>query len=164
MICPSVEENIILKGTEQSMQASALMFQINRCVNDSLNSTFMEGKKCKSPEEIDEFIKRVQVETWTNYYKIDFTIHPARTARRIEKFQKYNLLHPTYVIGNMYTIRRNDVQTEDGLVQFGQTSWDWSYYDLDHQEYKPMEYYPNKKQPDAVYENIFHLGQTARMH
>ena len=55
----------------------------------------------------------------------------------------------------MFSIRRNHINTEDGWIQLGQTSWDWSFYDLNNEEFKSMEYFPNKQQPDAIFENIF---------
>ena len=44
------------------------MFQINKCNNDTLNKTYMGELKCKPQEEIDQYVERVQVETWSNYY------------------------------------------------------------------------------------------------
>ena len=63
-----------------------MIFQINRCSNAKLKP----GKpRCKSKPEIDAFISRVLVDTWTNYYKIDFTIHgDERTAYRKEKYER----------------------------------------------------------------------------
>jgi hypothetical protein len=59
IVCPSANDQLMLKGTEQSMKASALIFQINKCSNDSLNKTYMGDLKCKLPHEIDDFIKRI---------------------------------------------------------------------------------------------------------
>jgi hypothetical protein len=47
-------------------------------------------------------------------------------------------------MGNMFSIRTNHINTEDAWIQFGQTSWDWSFYDVNNEEFKAMEYFPNK--------------------
>jgi hypothetical protein len=43
-----------------------MTFQIDRCKSSTPGA-------CASEADIDKFIKRVKVETWTNFYKTDFT-------------------------------------------------------------------------------------------
>ena len=43
-----------------------MTFQIDRCKSETPGV-------CASETDIDKFISRVEVETWSNFYKTDFT-------------------------------------------------------------------------------------------
>ena len=80
-----------------------MVFEINKCSNVTKTK---DEEKCKTPEEINEFVKRIQVNTWSNYYVPDFRNHntsiysdeAARSAVRVEKWQAYSLLNPDRLI------------------------------------------------------------------
>ena len=71
---------------------------------------------CKSDEEIDKFIERVQVETWTTYLKVDFDIWGTDPVVLVEKWQIYNLLEAKRRVGNLISIKENQLQAEDGWI------------------------------------------------
>jgi hypothetical protein len=61
IICPNVDDDIFLLGAEDEIKNTAILFMINRCHPDDVK----EGElPCKSPKEIDDFVDKVQVETW----------------------------------------------------------------------------------------------------
>ena len=45
--------------------------QILQCNNE----TVLGNVKCHTPKEIEEFVKMITVETWSNYGKVDYNIH-----------------------------------------------------------------------------------------
>ena len=95
------------------MISSALLFQINKCSNTTLKPGDLP---CKSDEEIDRYVERVQVETWTTYQKVDFGIWGSTPMALSEKYQVYNLLEAKRRVGNLFTIKENQLQAEDGWI------------------------------------------------
>ena len=53
ILCPSMDDAIIVQGTPASMLLSSLLFQINRCSNTTLEPGDLP---CKPADEIDKFI------------------------------------------------------------------------------------------------------------
>lgn len=47
-----------------------MVFEVNKCINN----TDAEAREivCASPDEIDEFISKVKIETWVNQYETNF--------------------------------------------------------------------------------------------
>ena len=52
--------------------------QIKKCSNSTGEA------ECKTPEEIDKYVSRIQVETWSNYYRADLTIYDKENGKRID--------------------------------------------------------------------------------
>lgn len=125
LLCPSFKNPIIMDGSDQSSKQDSLMFQINSCKNETIDG------KCKSKQEISNFIDRIIVETWANFWKTDFTIYGERNGRRMEIYEEFNLLNSKYLTGNIFSLRENNVESEDSWLSFGQLSYNWNYYDLD---------------------------------
>ena len=69
-------------GTDETLNKTSIVFQIHKCSNE----TNVENGTCASEEEIDEYVKRIQVNTWMNYYKHDFNIHGGMPAKRVQTF------------------------------------------------------------------------------
>ena len=68
-----------------------MIFQINRC-----KSTIPDF--CANESDIDKFISRIQVETWNNFYKTDFTnLEADHSIHRIEKYISSEVLTPNHV-------------------------------------------------------------------
>ena len=68
------------------------------------NETLMpHHKRCKSDEEITNFVKRITIDSWSNYETIMMTNHVDRPTVRIEKWISQDLLDP-------YTIKQNFIK------------------------------------------------------
>ena len=65
--------------------------QIKKCSNSTGEA------ECKTPEEIDKFVSRIQVETWSNFYRADLTIYSKADGKRIDQFLSSNLLDPNHL-------------------------------------------------------------------
>ena len=50
------------------------------------------SNNCANSNEIDNFIGRIQIETWSNYEKINVTQHDTRPTFRFEKWITQDLL------------------------------------------------------------------------
>ena len=86
-----------------------MIFQIDRCQSDTPGV-------CAPEEEINKFVSRLKVETWTNYYKTDFTIlpsHQIHSVVRIEKYVASDVISLDKVTVNNYNIRKNFLESED---------------------------------------------------
>jgi hypothetical protein len=59
-----------MKGDFYSMISSNFAFQINRCI-DGKNP----GVVCKKPEEINEYIKDIEINIWRLEQNIDFDVY-----------------------------------------------------------------------------------------
>ena len=73
VFCPDItdEDGMSLFGDISMLEASISEFKIVRC-NDTKREA--EGKSsCKSEEDIDDYVKDIQVETWTIQNSIDFS-------------------------------------------------------------------------------------------
>ena len=70
----------------------------------------LRGDKCKNAKEIDDFIERIGVGTWSNYYESDLTSHEmSQSATRKETFMTQSLLDPKRLTTNLIDIRRNTI-------------------------------------------------------
>ena len=75
VVCPKTDNKLSIKGTQMSIETSVMIFQINKCSNDTKEGCSNDGlntldwKKqncCKSTEEINAFVERLYVNTWSN--------------------------------------------------------------------------------------------------
>ena len=74
LLCPPLLEDIVLNGTDAHMTSNFLIFQILKCNNETLD----EGQApCKPIEEVNKFINRLQVDTWTEQDNVETTIFGA---------------------------------------------------------------------------------------
>ena len=71
-------------------------------------------------------------------------------TRRFEKYHTYNLLDPKRKVGNMFTIQKNILQTEDDIIQYGQSTYEKEFYNLLN-NYKAIVSYPNILNPYCVF-------------
>lgn len=65
MLCPELEslDDMTLKGDISMLEAKIAEFRVNKCSNESRAA---QGKTpCKSDEEIDDYVKDIEIETWT---------------------------------------------------------------------------------------------------
>ena len=86
---------------------------------------------CASPEEIDNYVSKVKVETWISGFKLDFMIHGGGIpARKNVRWIKTDMLDPKIVKQNWLLTRKHIINTEDSFVQLGPLSIDWAYYDV----------------------------------
>ena len=69
----------------------------------------MNETQCKTPKEIDEYIRRIQVDTWANFYETDFLIQNGTPAARIEKWVRTDVLDPKRNKQNWLTIEENQI-------------------------------------------------------
>ena len=85
-----------------------MIFQISRCQNDKLK----EGQpKCKDKKEINNFIRHINVNTWTMSVKPNFTDHDSkRSLNNKELFQSTKIVFiPGLIVQDFYNIRHNNV-------------------------------------------------------
>ena len=69
-----------------------MVMMISRC------SKAAPDHNCAADDKIDDFIKRVRVESWTNYDEVDFSKHYEAPVKRHEEWIRSDLLHPEYLI------------------------------------------------------------------
>ena len=81
-----------LENSNQAEVHKEIEFQINKCSNDNLP----EGvEKCATPLEIDAYVKRIKVGTWSNFYEVDMGIHSDQVpVKKIEQWSGDQLLDP----------------------------------------------------------------------
>ena len=53
---------------------------------------------------MDDFVSKIQINTWANYYKHDFAGHDNIPAKRVEQFMSQNMIDLQYVTGNQFKI------------------------------------------------------------
>ena len=90
-----------------------MIFQISRCRAEDLEPGDLE---CAPDDEIEEFISRLFIETWTNYLVIDFQIHGDTPVVRNEKWLRADIIEKDYLITNIYRIRQHEIETEDAYL------------------------------------------------
>jgi hypothetical protein len=56
-----------LAGSDVSVYSKSLTFEINKCSNLTLDPG---DDPCHSPEEIDFYMRDIQVETWANFLQV----------------------------------------------------------------------------------------------
>ena len=66
------------------MNSQTLVFEVNRCDNASYPSGTADDQMCHKNNEIDAYVNNITVETWANYYKIDFSHDNERPVQRVE--------------------------------------------------------------------------------
>ena len=66
-------------GSDETLNKTSIVFQIHKCSNETKN----ENVTCAPPEDINKYVKRIQVNTWMDFYKHDFIIHDGKPARRV---------------------------------------------------------------------------------
>ena len=74
------------------------------------------NKTCKSKEEIDKFVERIQVSTWYNHYEPNLHSHDlSRSGLRQESEMIYSNIYPNRVQTNVMRMRLNKVSTFDNF-------------------------------------------------
>ena len=116
------------------MVSKSLIFEVNRCSNETFEGN--QTERCHSKEEINDFISNITIETWANYYKIDFLLHPERPAVRFEDWIRTDRLQPDQVITNNLQLVKNKVQTEDSWISLGQITWSFDFFQMHSSEGK----------------------------
>ena len=89
------------------MYSSSMIFQISKCSNLTLTK---DQPRCKSPKQIDDFIKRIQINTWSNFYRPNLEDHKSkRSELRLENYETMHMLDPNFLRLNLFNIRENNV-------------------------------------------------------
>ena len=85
ILCPEAIDigNYSLSGTTQSVANKAFIFQISKCSNETLEP---HQEKCKTPEEINKYVKNITIDSWSNYEKVAMSNHKDRPTKRKERW------------------------------------------------------------------------------
>jgi hypothetical protein len=134
------------------MNSKALSFTINKCSKETLPPD--ANYECESPGAIDEFIKQIQVETYSIFDHIEFKEHENDPLFRQEKYLSTDLLDPDHILRNYVMLRKNDITTEDSLFSTDETTFTHLMYDID--ELKSEKAFPRTDQnSQMVFNNIY---------
>jgi hypothetical protein len=67
LICLDDINSIKLSGSDVSVLSKSLTFEINKCSNSTLDPS---DEPCHPQEEVEEYMKDIQVETWANFLQV----------------------------------------------------------------------------------------------
>ena len=111
-------------------------FNINRCT----------GKpNCKSKEEIDEWIKDIQIDSWVVQQSMDFEVYNEKPIFNDQKYLRSWLLSPTVSTNVYQMITKNFISTKDSWFPNIET-YSGEFYkitEIVHRPYHP-EKFPNE--------------------
>ena len=82
MLCIPNEgfNKIVLEGSEIATKSKALIFEIKPCSNDTL---FEGDLPCQDPDQIEQYLKDIKVETWANYDRVAIETHDTAPIERM---------------------------------------------------------------------------------
>jgi predicted RNA-binding protein associated with RNAse of E/G family len=87
---------------------------------------------CKSAEEIDEYIKDVEVQHWVVEEQIYWKIYGRKPVYTLMKQQNFQLLNPNYYYRQFVYLRKNQIETEDHYIDLGQSE-EFTFYNIERQ-------------------------------
>ena len=117
----------MLSGSQSGNEYSGLLFQINECDE----KTYKGIGKCHSQEDIATFLQGVTIETWSNYKKVDYTIHDSAPFIRYDHWLRTDSLFQNKTAINNFELTLQNVETEDSYVSLGQLSYNFSFYSME---------------------------------
>ena len=128
MICPSHEGELVLSGNDNSKKKSdTIEFEINRC-HDSFRQK--GDPPCANATEIEKFVKRVKLYTYSNTYEANIVEHSKFPAARFEELIASDLLSTDTVLTRQITLRKNTIETSDEFLAPGWSTLNWDFYDI----------------------------------
>jgi hypothetical protein len=110
------------------LEAKIVEFRIVRCNDESRAA---QGKSaCKSKGEIDEYIRDIEIETWSIYQSIDFLEYGKLPVHNNMDLIRINVLDTMYSLVDNLSLNYHYVNTKDDYFQLGQYSWIGDFYQV----------------------------------
>jgi hypothetical protein len=79
-----------------------------------------ERNECATPEEIEEYVRDIEVETFVTNQQLDFLIYgDVEPTVAIQQFWGSRLLDPLYTYTDFLSLAVNEVKTEDAILYLG---------------------------------------------
>jgi predicted AlkP superfamily phosphohydrolase/phosphomutase len=109
VLCPDFTKNaagtFLLRGDISHMVSKSFTFTVNRC----------DPKKtvCASKEDIDDFIKDIQVDSWSKNEELDFNEFIKRPTFKVQALLGSYLLNNHTIQNEMLSLREHGIYMED---------------------------------------------------
>ena len=116
---------------------------------------------CANSSDIDAFVERLQYEVWTNSEKDFFEAPMKKTGRQIRRQSDMilkNLIVKDRVHQSAVHLRQNEIEVEGGLVSWGQTTYEDTFFDLARITHN-MAFAP-KSNPHLLGQTFFLIDKT----
>ena len=133
----------MVKGDLGSMISKRIRFEVNKCSNAT-----KPEQDCASPEEIEEYVKDLQIDTWNMFEKIDYTDYIDRPAYRVQDIIGSSLVTPGRVDKLILYLRQHYVETQDEWMQLGQYTFKGYFYQIGKTVNRPTV---KEVSPNSVY-------------
>ena len=89
-----------------------------------------ERSECATTEEIEEYVRDIEVEMFLTNQQLDFLIYEGEPTVAIQQFWGSRLIDPLYTYTDFLSLAVNEITTEDALVQLGQSK-SYTFYNVD---------------------------------
>mgnify|MGYP006893301453 CR=1 FL=1 len=94
------------------MNVTDIRFIIERC-----NTKNDPNKQCHQPDDIDNFINDVQVDSWFMFEKMDFGVYDTKPVFIIQEIRTSEILDTSNFFKiNMFLLRKHHIKTQDNFV------------------------------------------------
>ena len=149
MICPTHDDVLYLSGNDNSKEKSdTIEFEINKC-HDSLRKK--GDLPCAKPKEIEKFVKRVKLYTFSNTYQANIVEHSKFPAQRFEELISNDLFQDDFFLNRQITLRKNTIETSDEFFAPGWESMNWNFYDIS--KVQEEQFFRKKSTPYTIYKS-----------
>ena len=160
LICMPRNKDYTLQGTIDAFMTQSVVIEILKCDNTT------NGDSCPWKEEVDDYISRIVPEIWFNLEQIDFTTYvtadQGRPTFRIDQFQLGELINPHKLRENWIYVRKNDIEVESALVQFGVPDREDTFFDIWRAQFN--DGYAPTTDPQLVVQSYIGFGPSGAVH
>ena len=102
-------ETFKIRGDLGSMLSKKMRFEINRCDNETRRANGLSD--CATSEEIDEYVKDVQIDTWNMFEKINYGDYVGKPVYRVQDILGSYMINPGKVDNLVLYFRQHYIET-----------------------------------------------------
>ena len=155
LFCPEdrVDDPMYLKNRQGSLKNTNIVFSVSRCVN---STKIGEKKECESPEKINNFIKDVTIDFWSESFKMDIRNH--KSGKKPTYFDHeilgQHVLSQEIAPRITISLERVEYKTIDDMVNFGKPTYSDKYWHVRNQVNRPL---PRSQNSSILFQTQLYL-------